>query len=65
LTLVCNPTAARSNKFWRTRSWIYLSRKVLERKYITADERAFDFLVGGRRLLIGGWEDHLSQTSAL
>jgi hypothetical protein len=65
LTLVCNPAAARLNKFWRTRSWIYLSRKVLERKYITADERAFDFLVGGRRLLIGGWEDHLSQTSAL
>jgi YkoP domain len=42
LTLVCNPAAARSNKFWRTRSWIYLSRKVLERKYITAGERAFD-----------------------
>ena len=42
LTLVCNPAAARSNKFWRTRSWIYLSRRVLERKYITADERAFD-----------------------
>ena len=42
LTLVCNLAAARSNKFWRTRSWIYLSRRVLERKYITADERAFD-----------------------
>ena len=42
LTLVSNPAAARSNKFWRTRSWIYLSRRVLERKYITADERAFD-----------------------
>jgi hypothetical protein len=40
LTLVCNPAAARSSKFWRTRSCIYLSRKVLERKYITADERA-------------------------
>ena len=42
LTLVSNPAASRSNKFWRTRSWIYLSRRVLERKYITADERAFD-----------------------
>ena len=42
LTLVSNPAAARLNKFWRTRSWIYLSRRVLERKYITADERAFD-----------------------
>jgi hypothetical protein len=40
LTLVCNPAAARSSKFWRTRSCIYLSRRVLERKYITADERA-------------------------
>ena len=40
LTLVSNPAASRSNKFWRTRSWICLSRSVLERKYITADERA-------------------------
>jgi hypothetical protein len=40
LTLVCNPAATRSSKFWRTRSCIYLSRRVLERKYITADERA-------------------------
>jgi hypothetical protein len=41
LTLVSNPAAARSNKFWRSRSLIYLSRRVLERKYAAADERPF------------------------
>ena len=47
LTLVCNPAAARSNKFWRTRSWIYLSRRVLECKYITADEWAAQLTTNG------------------
>jgi hypothetical protein len=33
LTVACNPAASRLNKFWRNRTWIYLSRKVLEGKH--------------------------------
>jgi hypothetical protein len=50
LTLVFNPAAARSNKFWRSRGWIYLSRRVLERKYAAANERPFDSGSRRRRL---------------
>jgi hypothetical protein len=40
LTLACNSAAARPNKFWRSRSLIYLSRRVLERKYGAAHDRS-------------------------
>jgi hypothetical protein len=34
LTLACNSSRLRSNKFWRRRQLTYLSRTTLERKYI-------------------------------
>ena len=33
LTIACNPAAGRLNKFWRSRTSIYLSRKILEAKH--------------------------------
>jgi hypothetical protein len=38
LTVACNPAASRSNKFWRNRTWIYLSRKALGSKHSLALE---------------------------
>jgi hypothetical protein len=34
LTLACNSGGAWPNTFWRSRKWIYLSRRVLERKHV-------------------------------
>jgi hypothetical protein len=39
LTLACNSDRAWPNKFWRSQQLTYLSRRVLERKHITATTR--------------------------
>jgi hypothetical protein len=38
LTLACNSARTRPNKFWRSRQLMYVSRKVLESKYIPLQE---------------------------
>jgi len=43
LTAACNPAASRSNKFWRNRTWIYLSRKALQSRCSLALETRTSF----------------------
>jgi len=46
LTIACNPSAARLSKFWRNRTSIYLSRKILESNHPPRPEMGYPAALG-------------------